>query len=131
MNLNRKLEMPSFKEIEKSKEIFPAEEDDQPEPSAFMSEELLDLATQLCQNQIVRCQSSLLTRHKVLTDLDDFDEFREMLELSTSKSTPGRGFEEDEQIYDVARLLIQEKGEEDYEYLFKKKSQDLVDKLND
>lgn len=31
----------------------------------------------------------------------------------------------------MARLLVQEKGEEDYEYLYSRKSQELRDKLND
>jgi hypothetical protein len=35
------------------------------------------------------------------------------------------------QIFDVKRLLIQEKGEEDYEYIYSTKKQRLLDVIED
>lgn len=39
--------------------------------------------------------------------------------------------EENLYLYDIKRLLIQERGEEEYEYLFSRKSKQLQDNLND
>lgn len=42
--------------------------------------------------------------------------------IDTATSTPYRLLDENENLYDLKRLLIQEKGEEEYYFLYNEKS---------
>lgn len=76
----------------------------------------------------------------MLNDNEDIKELKERFDnqgllegetvQNTSANTPARLRDEDN-IYDIKRLLIQEKGEEDYYYLYKLKSQALANELQE
>jgi hypothetical protein len=100
---------------------------------------LSEVSTQITQREIFRCQLTPVTLEDVVQDTEDFPEFKDffnhqgrssiisevndvqMIDTSSEATRSDRFTSFQPQYYDVKRLLIQEKGEEDYEFLLERK----------
>jgi len=87
--------------------------------------------------EVIRCEPRPVTIETLDQDKEDFNEIKDILSsnivgkasgedvtmIDTTTSTPAG----EQDYYDLKRLLIQERGEEDYKFLHKRKSKQMQD----
>ena len=76
------------------------------------------------QNEVIRCEKEKPTKDELVNDSEDFKEMRDIIIINSSAEGMIIDTSKDQnaQYYDVKRLQIQEKGEEEYYFLRKRKT---------
>ena len=105
--------------------------------------ELLKVITKkLASNEVIRCENRNMSVETIENDKEDFIEIKDIFQnnttknsnkddvtmIDTSSSSPG---DIEQHYFDVKRLLIQERGEDEYFFLLQRKSKQLQDQLDD
>ncbi len=96
--------------------------------------ELLKVITKkLASNEVIRCENRNMSVENIENDKEDFIEIKDIFSnnttknsnkddvtmIDTSSSSPG---DIEQHYFDVKRLLIQERGEDEYFFLLQRKS---------
>lgn len=76
------------------------------------------ISESLVQTEVIRCEGKEKASRQAIAN--DCEDFKEMKEIITGYNTAEDAAKE-AQYYDVKRLLIQEKGEDEYYFLFERK----------
>ena len=95
----------------------------------FNKEVIQKVSAALLHNEVLRCGEPRPSKESLVNDMEDFKEMRDLV-----INTPGDILNIDHQqnnYYDVKRLLVQEKGEEDYYFLFEKLQKKFQEKIED
>ena len=99
----------------------------------FNKQLLKKITSSVAQTEVIRCEKEKPTKDELENDLEDFKEMRDIIIINSSADGMIIDTTKDQnaQYYDVKRLQIQEKGEEEYYYLQAKLTKYHQDKLDD
>ena len=99
----------------------------------FNKQLLKKITSSVAQTEVIRCEKEKPTKDELENDLEDFKEMRDIIIINSSADgmiiDPTK--DQNAQYYDVKRLQIQEKGEEEYYYLHARLTKYHQDKLDD
>ena len=94
-----------------------------------MNDDLASLSTQLAETNVVRCMNVEPSHEFLRTENEDFfqfkDKFKLQSELRVENDDPKCTFK------DMTKLIIMEKGEQDFDYLYHKKMNRLNELIYD
>lgn len=89
---------------------------------------LQKISDSLAKSEVIRCEGKeKLSKQAIANDCEDFKEMKEII----MGNIPAEEIAKEAQYYDVKRLLIQERGEDEYYFLYERKHKQLQDKLDD
>ena len=99
----------------------------------FNKQLLKKINSTIAQTEVIRCEKEKPTKDELENDLEDFKEMRDIIIINSSADGMIIDTTKDQnaQYYDVKRLQIQEKGEEEYYYLHARLTKYHQDKLDD
>ncbi len=117
------------------KDMQEAREVERQQIHEFNKQLLSNISSQLVTSEIFRCQVAPSNRETLETDQEDFREMKELITVTRTSQGPSGGDgmiidsssssvmkpDIEASYFDVKRLLIQERGEDEYYFLFNRK----------